>query len=279
MSVEVSRDERGVLTLRLHRPEKRNALDEAAMLVLTTELEAARTDDGVRVIVIEGAGEHFCGGADIVARNSGSGAEGRPRVGSIQRRLPAQAHRLIPALGTVQVPVVCKVRGWAAGIGFQIRSRAISRSRPPTPASGNRLPSADSLPTAAPRGCCPGASARQARGVAVVGPDPQRHRSRAVGCDPPRGSCRRPRRGGRGDRRAACARADRRARAHEVVAARRRPGRSRSAARERSVRVGAVVTRRGLPRRAQCVSGKASPPFPRSMTRARRDRRPVSCET
>ena len=44
----------------------------------------------------------------------------KPRAGSIQRRLPTQAHRLIPLLCTVQVPVVCKVRGWAAGIGFQI---------------------------------------------------------------------------------------------------------------------------------------------------------------
>jgi 2-(1,2-epoxy-1,2-dihydrophenyl)acetyl-CoA isomerase len=44
----------------------------------------------------------------------------KPRTGSIQRRLPAQAHRLVPLLCSVQVPVVCKVRGWAAGIGFQL---------------------------------------------------------------------------------------------------------------------------------------------------------------
>jgi 2-(1,2-epoxy-1,2-dihydrophenyl)acetyl-CoA isomerase len=34
--------------------------------------------------------------------------------------LPEQAHRLIPLVCSVQVPVVCKVRGWAAGIGFQL---------------------------------------------------------------------------------------------------------------------------------------------------------------
>ena len=41
-------------------------------------------------------------------------------MGSIQRRVPSTAHRLIPLLTTVQVPVVCRVQGWAAGIGFQL---------------------------------------------------------------------------------------------------------------------------------------------------------------
>ena len=44
----------------------------------------------------------------------------RPRAGSIQRRLPTQAHQLIPLICEIQVPVVCKVRGFAAGIGFSL---------------------------------------------------------------------------------------------------------------------------------------------------------------
>jgi 2-(1,2-epoxy-1,2-dihydrophenyl)acetyl-CoA isomerase len=117
MSLQVDRDDRAVLTLRLDRPEKRNAIDDETMSSLIDAVETAGTD-GTRVIVLEGAGEHFCGGADILARNASSGE--RPRAGSIQRRLPHQAHRLIPLLCRVQVPVVCKVRGWAAGIGFQL---------------------------------------------------------------------------------------------------------------------------------------------------------------
>ena len=31
-----------------------------------------------------------------------------------------QAHRLIEVISTIQVPVVCAVRGWAAGLGFQL---------------------------------------------------------------------------------------------------------------------------------------------------------------
>jgi 2-(1,2-epoxy-1,2-dihydrophenyl)acetyl-CoA isomerase len=119
MTLLVSTDDRGTLTLRLNRPDKRNAIDDATMLALVDVLEQARTDDGVRVIVLEGAGDHFCGGADIIARNAGGEAR-KPRVGAIQRRLPGQAHRLIPLIGSLQIPVVCKVQGWAAGIGFQI---------------------------------------------------------------------------------------------------------------------------------------------------------------
>src|SRR6476620_9887820 len=108
MTLLVLPDGQGVLTLRLNRPEKRNAIDEETMHLLISALDDAATDDSVRVIVLEGAGEHFCGGADIVARDAGDGNR-KPRAGSIQRRLPTQAHRLIPQLMRIQVPVVCKV--------------------------------------------------------------------------------------------------------------------------------------------------------------------------
>ena len=108
----------GVLRVTLDRPDKRNAISDVMVTGLIDALTVASTDDGLRVIVLEGAGDNFCGGADIVARNRDR--DTRPRAGSIQRRLPTQAHRLVPMLLEVQVPVVCKVRGWAAGIGFSL---------------------------------------------------------------------------------------------------------------------------------------------------------------
>ncbi len=107
----------GVLRLRLDRPDKRNAVDDEMMAGLVESLSAAEEDEAVRVIAIDGAGDHFCSGADIVARNA---EDDRPRVGSIQRRVPHTAHRLISLVASVQVPVVCAVRGWAAGLGFQL---------------------------------------------------------------------------------------------------------------------------------------------------------------
>jgi 2-(1,2-epoxy-1,2-dihydrophenyl)acetyl-CoA isomerase len=123
-----------VLRLTLDRPDKRNALDDVMVAGLIDALDAAGRDEAVRAVVLGGAGDHFCGGADIVARNApggagagaGAGARGggrdvpRPRVGSIQRRVPSLAHRLVPLVLSVQVPVVCRVQGWAAGIGFHL---------------------------------------------------------------------------------------------------------------------------------------------------------------
>jgi 2-(1,2-epoxy-1,2-dihydrophenyl)acetyl-CoA isomerase len=109
--------EDGVLRIVLSRPERRNSLDAAAVGAVVAALEAAATDDGLRVIVLEGAGEHFCSGADWVSSNA---AGERPRTGSLQRRTPLQAHRIVQLLLEVQLPVVCVVRGWAAGLGFQL---------------------------------------------------------------------------------------------------------------------------------------------------------------
>jgi 2-(1,2-epoxy-1,2-dihydrophenyl)acetyl-CoA isomerase len=108
----------GVLRLTLDRPDKRNAVSDEMVLGLIAAVEAAGTDEDIRVIDLRAAGKSFCGGADIVARNEPDGR--RPRVGSIQRRVPILAHRIIPLLLQVQVPVVCAVRGWAAGFGCQL---------------------------------------------------------------------------------------------------------------------------------------------------------------
>jgi 2-(1,2-epoxy-1,2-dihydrophenyl)acetyl-CoA isomerase len=101
---------------------RRNALDDSSVASLVAALEDAGQDDGVRAVLLTGTGDDFCSGFDIVGRNQGQGeqAVARPRAGSIQRRLPTQAHRLIPLVLEVEVPVVCAVRGWAAGLGFQL---------------------------------------------------------------------------------------------------------------------------------------------------------------
>ena len=108
----------GVLRCTLDRPDRRNALDDTMTEALIGHLERAQNDETVRCIRIAGGGDDFCSGYDLVARNSPGGE--RPRVGSIQRRLPGQAHRLVPLVLDTQIPVVCAVRGWAAGIGLHL---------------------------------------------------------------------------------------------------------------------------------------------------------------
>ena len=115
----------GVLRIRLDRPERRNALSVEGIGLLVDALEAASTEEGLRAVSIATTGPDFCAGADWVSSNTTDGPRNtndgpRPRTGSIQRRTPVQAHRLIQLLMEVQLPVVCAVRGWAAGLGCQI---------------------------------------------------------------------------------------------------------------------------------------------------------------
>ncbi len=55
----------GVLHLTLNRPEVRNAMSLAMVLELRQALAAAESDGRTRVIVLRGAGGHFCAGADL----------------------------------------------------------------------------------------------------------------------------------------------------------------------------------------------------------------------
>jgi 2-(1,2-epoxy-1,2-dihydrophenyl)acetyl-CoA isomerase len=85
---------------------------------LVDTLTEAAADDSLRAIHVRGAGDHFCGGADWVATNSPGGQ--RPRSGDLVRRIPHAAHRVIELIGSIQLPVVCGVRGWAVGIGCNL---------------------------------------------------------------------------------------------------------------------------------------------------------------
>jgi 2-(1,2-epoxy-1,2-dihydrophenyl)acetyl-CoA isomerase len=107
----------GILTVRIDRPHKRNALDLDAVRALIGLLESAALDDTLRVVHLTATGADFCAGSDWVASN-GSGQ--RPRPANLVRRLPFQSHRLIEALLTLPLPVVATVRGHAAGLGCQL---------------------------------------------------------------------------------------------------------------------------------------------------------------
>jgi 2-(1,2-epoxy-1,2-dihydrophenyl)acetyl-CoA isomerase len=115
-SVTASRDG-DVLRLTLDRPSRRNALSHSMIDSFVDLLTDAAADDSLRAIHIRGAGDNFCAGADWVATNS-SGQ--RPRTGDLVRRIPHTANRVIELVHTIQLPVVCSVRGWAVGLGCNL---------------------------------------------------------------------------------------------------------------------------------------------------------------
>ncbi len=116
-AVHVSTDD-DILRVTLDRPERKNALTPDAVREIIGALERVAADDSARAVLVTAKGDDFCGGADLVAANAGR--EEKPKTGNLQRRTAVQAHRLIDLVTSIQLPVVCVVRGHAAGLGCQL---------------------------------------------------------------------------------------------------------------------------------------------------------------
>jgi enoyl-CoA hydratase/carnithine racemase len=113
-----------IATITLNRPQRLNAWTRTMDTEIHQAMQAATDDDGVRVIIVTGAGRGFCAGADMEALNSisGSGTEGReavkfgPLKGGID--LPADFQRRITYWATVPKPIIAAINGPCAGIGL-----------------------------------------------------------------------------------------------------------------------------------------------------------------
>jgi len=106
----IDQDKRGVVTLTLNRPEKRNALS-ARMIDELTSFTSSLTPD-IRAVVIQGAGELFCAGGDLEWMNAQISADRQTRI--------AEARKLalmLKALNEIPVPLIAKVHGAAYGGG------------------------------------------------------------------------------------------------------------------------------------------------------------------
>lgn len=96
----------GILTLRMQRPAKKNALTGAMYEAFTRALVAAEADPAVRVVLICGVPGAFSAGNDLEAFMAARDTPG-----------PRPAHAMIHALTASTVPLVSAVDGVAVGIG------------------------------------------------------------------------------------------------------------------------------------------------------------------
>ena len=108
-----SQDASGVRTLTLNRPDAFNALSEAMLAALQSELDAAAADDTLRVLVIAAAGRAFCAGHDLKEMRA------EPSLAYYQR-LFAQCTKLMLAVQKLPVPVIAQVQGIATAAGCQL---------------------------------------------------------------------------------------------------------------------------------------------------------------
>ena len=103
-----------VATITLNRPEARNALDLGMRRELAAVLDEIEADDGARVLILTGAGGHFCSGGDVktMREKRHTAAEGRARV----ELLNVMVQRLVD----FPKPTIAMVDGYAVGAGSNL---------------------------------------------------------------------------------------------------------------------------------------------------------------
>lgn len=103
-----------VARVTIDRPDRLNAIDEAAEAELMRVWTAIEHDDQVRCVVLTGAGEKaFCTGADMKQSGNKTGLEywTTPRPGGFGG---------LSLRETLDVPVIARVNGHALGGGFEM---------------------------------------------------------------------------------------------------------------------------------------------------------------
>ena len=103
-----------VATLTLNRPGARNALDLVMRQEMLAALDEVEADDSGRVLILTGAGEHFCAGGDVksMRERRQTAAEGRRRV----QMLNTMVQRLVD----FPRPTIAMVDGYAVGAGTNL---------------------------------------------------------------------------------------------------------------------------------------------------------------
>jgi methylglutaconyl-CoA hydratase len=107
----------GVARITLNRPEKRNALNDELIAAVKELLRRADGDEGVEVILLTGAGDDFCSGADLAALQKISTA-------SVEENLndAASLMEVFTLIRSVRQPVIAAVKGRALAGGCGLAS-------------------------------------------------------------------------------------------------------------------------------------------------------------
>lgn len=107
------RDERGVVTLTLNRPQAFNALSEGMLAELGKAFDTLADDEAVRVVVLGASGKAFCAGHDLKEMRA------EPSL-DYYERLFAQCSAVMLAIQRLPVPVIARVQGLATAAGCQL---------------------------------------------------------------------------------------------------------------------------------------------------------------
>ncbi|MFC1857363.1 enoyl-CoA hydratase/isomerase family protein [Thermodesulfobacteriota bacterium] len=107
-----------IATITLNRPERRNAITDQMGRELLEALDSFDRDDGVRVIVLTGAGTSFCAGADLSKKEIGGRMEPDFEAGRQMYRRIFQA--ITQKIFDNNKPVIAMLNGPAVATGFDM---------------------------------------------------------------------------------------------------------------------------------------------------------------
>jgi enoyl-CoA hydratase/carnithine racemase len=105
-----------VCVLTLNRPEARNALSAELKRALLELLPRLARDPDVGCVLLTGAGEAFCAGADT----RGMASEGKPLSPEQRKGIVLRDHQIALLLHTLPQPTLAALPGPAAGAGFAL---------------------------------------------------------------------------------------------------------------------------------------------------------------
>ena len=106
-----------VATIWLNRPERRNAFSPDMTRELHEAFADFEADDGVRAIVVSGAGRYFSAGADLGRRGGATFSRSAGAEAAGQQEGPASP-RAEP--GQMRTPVIAAMNGSAVGMGITL---------------------------------------------------------------------------------------------------------------------------------------------------------------
>src|SRR5713101_7684491 len=108
-------DKGGITTLTLNRGDRMNPLSTAMLAALQAELDRLAKDTACRVVVLAGAGKHFCAGHDLREMRS------HPDK-AWQKALFERCSEMMLSLVRLPQPVIARVQGVAVAAGCQLVS-------------------------------------------------------------------------------------------------------------------------------------------------------------
>ena len=111
----------GIGYLTLNRPDRANTISLQLMHDVVSAMEQVEADQEYRVVILTGAGKHFCGGADL--RDFAERARERASSGAARQAggdFVTPRRDIFAALEESRVPVIAAINGAAMGGGCEI---------------------------------------------------------------------------------------------------------------------------------------------------------------